>query len=118
VSAGAVGVLPADGLHGARRFPIAVVTIVTRLRGAAMVDTVGCWSCSAGALTCDVAAVEVADGVTAAARGVTASLTEPTGPECAAALGRAAVPEARVPDASVLVVGRSGDEDAAFRARL
>jgi hypothetical protein len=117
VSAGALGVLPANGLpSGARRFSIAVVTTVTRLGGAAVVDTVGCWSCGAGARTCDVAAVEVADGVTAAATGVTA--TTPTGPECAAALVRAAVPEVRVPDASVLVVGTSEDEVAALGTRF
>lgn len=119
VSAGAAGALPANGLTGASRLQIAFVITVTGSRGAAVVNTVGCWSCVAGALSCDMAAVMEADGVTAAAvTGVTATLTASTGSGNAAAPGCAAVPEMRVPDASVAAVGRAGDVGASLSAPL
>ena len=122
-STGVAGALPANGLDsGASRLSIAVAITVPRFSGAAVVDAVGCGSWVAVALTCDAAAVMVGDGVTAAtARGVTVSLTTPTGSDCAVALGRAGVLEVWLPDApdtSVAAVARAGDEGASFSAPL
>lgn len=58
-----------------------------------MVDAVGCWFCVVRALTRDAAVIVEAEGVTAAAAaaGVPAPLTAPTGWGNAAACCRAAV---------------------------
>lgn len=94
VCPGALGVLPADGLHsGANRLPIAVVTTLSRSRGPAALVAF-CWFSVAGTPTSDAAAVIATGDVTAGpATGVMASFNARAGLDCGVALGGAAALE-------------------------
>jgi hypothetical protein len=110
VSAGAVGVLPADALHsGPNRLPIAVVTTVSRSRGSAALVAFEGWTSAAGTPTTDVAAVVATDDVTAGtATGV--ALGAPAGLDCDAAPGDTAALEADLTEVSVAEVEWAGGE--------